>query len=174
MFIFGYPNIDVKYQTKLTGVQMMDRFKKFIKKGNFHTIQTLHTIPIIGSVLRDELQKENRVFPLSVIPYDQYDGNYQVIVPDNNLTLEEAQNFPIKLMAWFYSPLTYLKIFFRMATLVPYSIVGKWKNWKYHFRKDGYRLGGRQLLRKWKRSQETKLFVEKLEDAKKSMLLRNI
>ncbi|MFA6274339.1 MAG: radical SAM protein [Candidatus Paceibacterota bacterium] len=162
MLIFGYPKVDGE-QSKMSGKEMVRRFKWFIKASEFSTIQMMKPMPLVGSDLRIRLEAEGRIFPLKVVPWSKYDGNYVCFIPDNNLTSEELQKLPIEIMSWFYNPLTWIKISVNALAFPVYCLIGKWKIWYSNFIDDLIKYGGSRLLKKWKRKQQINDFIHKLE-----------
>ncbi|MDP2647848.1 MAG: radical SAM protein, partial [Candidatus Yanofskybacteria bacterium] len=89
MFIFGYPKKE-KYSHRLAVSDAVRQFKAFIKRADLSSIQVLHPVPIVGTELRERLEKEQRILPRSIAPWSKYDGNYLCFIPDD-MTVKEAQ-----------------------------------------------------------------------------------
>ena len=132
MFIYGYPN---KVRSSLSVKETIKRFKQFIRRSGVSTIQVLHPVPLVGTSLRARLLEAGKVLPPAVVPWGKYDGSYACFVPDN-MSLEELQEGPMKLMKWFYSPWSF------------WSIV------KY---------GGHRLIVQWQRRNSGKEFLTRLK-----------
>jgi len=159
MFIYGYPSKEKRME--LTPAERIKRFKTFIRKSQVSTIQVLHPVPIVGSDLRTRLGEENRIFPLDIVPWSKYDGNYACFVPDN-MSLSEFQDTPIALMKWFYNWFNFLKIPYRtIAFPVLYPIKG-WQRWYHDWLREIVRYGGHRLLRRWQKKQNNALFLGNL------------
>lgn len=159
MFIFGYP--EKQKMSAISVEEKIRRFKKFIRQGKISTIQVLHPVPIVGSDLRKRLKKENRIFPRNLVPWDRYDGNYACFIP--NMTLEEFQEAPLKIMKWFYSPFNIVQIPFWIISFLPHYFIAGWKHWYYGWWRGIARFGGHLLLRKWRKSQNKNFSLEKLK-----------
>ncbi len=161
MFIVGYP---LKEKTKqISSKEIVKRFKKFIRKASLDTVQILLPVPIVGTDLRKRLEKEERIFPLELVSWSKYDGNYPCFAPDN-MTLREFQEIPVKLMDRFYNPLSFFRIPLRTISFpVDYFIRG-WKSWYRDWSRDVIKYGGHLLLQRWQKKQKGNKFTEKLEE----------
>lgn len=167
MFIFGYP--PGKDRKSIEPKEMVKRFKDFIKKARFFTIQILHPVPIVGTELRKRLENEKRLFPQSWVSWSRYDGSYACFQPDN-MTLQELQEIPTELMQWFYSFASFFRIPLRTIVLPIDYLTQGWEQWRYHWWHDVIRYGGHLLLQRWRKRQEKDNFLGKLE---KSLFLSN-
>jgi len=119
------------------------------------------------------LEKEGRIFPLELVPWSKYDGNYPCFVPDS-MTLREFQEVPVKLMNRFYNPLSFIRIPLRTISLpVDYFIRG-WKSWYRDWSRDVIKYGGHLLLQRWQKKQKGDKFTERLEEysSKKQLMCR--
>jgi len=160
MWIWGYPerltgeHIDAGKRYKI--------FKKFIRQANLDTVQILKPIPLIGTTLRERLAEENRLFPLELVPWSKYDGNYACFMPDN-MSLRQLQDMPTKLMSKFYHPLSSVRI--AIKTLVfPFDyLIRGWDGWYRGWRNDLRRFGGYLLIASWLRRHRKEKFLEKIE-----------
>lgn len=161
MFIFGYP---AKERQGALGVpERVRRFKSFIREAKISSIQVLHPVPIVGSDLRARLTAEKRIFPLDIVPWSKYDGNYACFVPEG-MTLAELQETPIKIMRWFYSRLSLFRIPLRTLLFPVHYLVRGWHHWRYGWIRDITRYGGYRLLRRWQKAQRKTSFVERLTE----------
>lgn len=165
MFIFGYPSKEKK--EGFTAEIMTRRFKDFIRRARIDSIQVLHPVPIVGSELRFRLEKEGRVFPQDLVPWGKYDGNYTCFIPDN-ISLAELQEIPLRIMKWFYSPLSFFRVLLRTITFPFDYFIRGWQRWHRSWRKDIARYGGHLLVQRWRRKKENRLFLAKLEKYKKT------
>lgn len=164
MFIFGYPN--KKNISKLSVNEMVKRFRTFIRKAKLGTIQIMHPIPIVGADLLARLSAEGRLFPLDVLPWNRYDGNFACFIPDN-MTLEELQNIPISLMGKFYNAVNLLKIILRTIVFPFDYLIRGWYYWhriRDGWVKDATKYGGYRLLKRWRKTDNGRLFMERLEN----------
>jgi len=160
MFMIGYPLKDKR--SLITVKEIIRRFRKFIRQASLDSIQILHPIPLVGTDLRQRLEKEGRVFPLELVPWSKYDGNYTCFRPDN-MSLREFQEIPIKLMGRFYNSLSFFRIPIKTITLpVDYFIRG-WKKWHRDWYRDVIKYGAHCLVQRWQKKQKGNGFVEKLE-----------
>lgn len=123
MFIFGYPlknHWDAGWY--MTVKQRAKRYRAFFKKSGIDTIQVLNAVPLPGSELRERLEREGRLLPLSMVNWDKYDGLFLCYDsrPDG-LDPFDLQNMPSLLMKK-----RYLGGFLRRS--INY---GNWLNWAY-------------------------------------------
>lgn len=145
MFIFGYP--------LPPGVELIDfrtrirLFKKFIKNSRIDTIQIMHPIPLIGSKLRDRLEKANQLFPLGQVGWDRYSGEFACYRP-NDMTLEQLQKGPTQIMKWFYSWHAWYRVPFRTLTMPLLYLISGWPRWHRGWFNDVVKIGANILLRK--------------------------
>lgn len=162
MFIFGYPGI---YPSSLTAKERMKALKRFIRLAELDSIQILNPIPLPGSELRERLTESGQLLPLEVVPWEMYDGNHVNIIPnDKEMTLEELQKFPMKIMNWFYHSRSFLRIGFRTIIMPIDYILRGWQSWYRDWWNDIVRFGGSRVLEKWKKGNDENAFVEKIEN----------
>jgi radical SAM superfamily enzyme YgiQ (UPF0313 family) len=161
MFIFGYP---LKEGGGLVGIEgRVKRYKWFIRKAGFYTIQILHAFPIVGTELRKRLQEEQRIFPLALVPWSRYDGNYICFRPDD-MTLQEFQEIPMRIMKWFYSPLSFVGVFIKtIAFPIDFLLLG-WEHWYRHWYRDVLVYGAYILIRRWQKRQRGDDFLKRLQE----------
>lgn len=159
MFIFGYPT---GRKSELSVDQKIERFKKFIRQAGLSTVQILHPVPLVGTDLRARLLRENRIFPLDVVPWSKYDGNFACFVPDD-MSVAELQEAPLKLMKWFYSSLSFLRIPIRTVLFPIHYLFAGWHHWYHGWLREIFRYGGHRLIAQWHARQENRLFSIKLE-----------
>lgn len=157
MFIFGYPGVI----NSLSAKERMKRFKKFIRQSEVDSIQVLKPIPIVGSELRRRLKKEGKLLPLTIVPWDKYDGNYACFIPDD-MSVRELQEYPIKIMKWFYHGRSFWRIGLRTVTMPFDYLLRGWHKWHHGWWNDIVRFGGNRLYRRWRRESD-KAFVKRLE-----------
>lgn len=160
MFMFGYPLKDKKIS--LSAREMAKRFKRFIYKGGIHSIQILRPVPLVGTDLRLRLEKEGRIFPLELVPWSKYDGSYICFQPDN-MTLREFQEIPLKIMRWFYNPLSLARILLKTLTFPIDYLIRGWQRWHRGWWRDIVKYGGHLLIKRWLKMEEGSRFIEKLE-----------
>lgn len=161
MFIWGYPSkkgtalwLNAKERTK--------RFKRFIRQAHLDTVQILRAIPLIGTELRTRLAKENKLFPLEVLPWEKYDGNYVCFQPDD-MSLRELQEIPTKLMKKFYDLMSFIRIALRTVAFPIDYLVRGWDNWYRGWRNDLKKYGGYLFIKGWLKRYHRDNFLEKLE-----------
>lgn len=181
MFIFGYPKNE-QNQLQISLREKMNYFEHFIKKAKIDTVQILITIPLPGTELRKRLEEQNRLYPLSQIGWEYYDGQFPLFEPDDNVSPEELQKAMLTLMKKYYSFNNFLRIvnhimfhfpaivFFSVITLalgrVRY-IVSAFNIWyKNFFRNYLLRFGGYIVCKNWIKNFKKSFFLHKLEKAK--------
>lgn len=161
MFIFGYPLKDARISIGVK--ETVNHFKGFIRKASLDSVQILHPVPLVGTALRQRLEEQGRIFPLELVPWSKYDGNYVCFKPDN-MSLREFQEIPMGIMRWFYHPLSFVRIPLKtIAFPVDYLIRG-WKDWYRDWYRDVIKYGGHLLIQQWRRKQKGNKFVESLEN----------
>ncbi len=166
MFIFGYPPKEKK--NGFSAEVMGKRFKSFIRQSHIDSIQIIHPLPLVGTELRERLKEEGRIFSQDLVSWSRYDGSYACFIPDN-MTLAELQEIPLKIMKWFYSPLSFLRIHLKtIAFPLDYFIRG-WRRWHKGWLRDIVKYSGHLLVQRWQRKQRNNLFLSKLEQHKKTM-----
>ena len=157
MFIFGYP---AKNVSEISAKERMRRLKRFIRECRLDTIQVVRPVPIMGSDLRTRMEKEGKLFPLEIVPWSKYDGSYVCLRPDN-MTLEELQNFPTKIMRWFYSPISFIRIPLK-TIMFPFDyLIRGWPSWYRGWRNDVAKYGGHLLIKRWLKHNENQSFLQK-------------
>lgn len=161
MFIVGYPLGEKKIS--IGAEEIIKRFGKFIRKASPDTVQILLPVPLVGTDLRKRLEKERRIFPLKLLPWSKYDGNYLCFEPDN-MALRELQEIPIRLMSRFYNPLSFIRILLRTISFPIDYIIRGWKSWYRDWSRDVIKYGGHLLLQRWQKRQKGDKFIEKLEE----------
>lgn len=159
MFIFGYPN---KETSTLSVPEMVKRYKRFIRKARISSIQVLHPVPLVGTELRERLEREGRIFPLSVASWSRYDGSFACFQPDN-MTIAELQETPIQLMKWFYSSWSFLRIPYRTLIFPLHYLVAGWHHWYDGWYRDIVKYGGHRLILRWQRRQRGVDYASELE-----------
>ena len=124
MFIFGYPSFsDSKYKSALTLKQKAKTYMRFIKRAKIDSFQIMKTLPLPGSVLREKLEKENRLLPLEMVNWDKYDGLWLCYNPKpEDIDPYELQKLPTLLMKRVY-----------LGNFIESSInYGNWINWLWN------------------------------------------
>lgn len=170
MFIFGYP---MKEGVKFTmpAAERVKRFKNFIKKAKIDTVQALLATPLPGTELRRRLAAQNRIYQLSDLGWEYYDGNFPIFEPDEPLTAEDMQASIRKLMGKFYQ-FKYMFmaglqiISFPAIIFYLHNIQGGWRKWYRHWRNDIIRFGGWMIIQRWTAELKKNKFSQKLTDAK--------
>jgi len=159
MFIFGYPGI----KTSLSARERMNRFKTFIKQARLDTIQVLKPIPIVGSELRTRLEREGKLLPREIVPWGKYDGNHACFVPED-MSVEELQKYPTKIMKWFYHRRSFWRIGLRILAMPFDYLLRGWDSWYRDWRNDIIKFGGSRVYKKWKQRNDESLFVSQIEN----------
>jgi radical SAM superfamily enzyme YgiQ (UPF0313 family) len=167
MFIFGYPPKDE--QSALTAKEMEKRFKSFIRKAvkatHWHgfSIQVLKAMPIIGTELRRRLEKDEVLFPLPIVPWRYHDGNWAAFMP-KNMTLQDFQETPIRIMNWFYSPFSFIRVCLRTVVFPIDYLFRGWRRWKAGWRRDIVKTAGAHLVKEWREKQDPKILTGVLQE----------
>ena len=162
MFIFGYPFKPEEGGSSISAKEMTRYFKAFIRQAHFSTIQILHPIPLVGTDLRHRLEEEGRIFPLELVPWSRYDGNYICFKPDA-MSLREFQEIPMRLMKRFYDPMAFARIFLRTIFFPVDCVVRGWERWHRGWSSDIVKYGGHLLIGQWRKRQKIPAFLAKLE-----------
>jgi radical SAM superfamily enzyme YgiQ (UPF0313 family) len=181
MMIFGYP-LSKEHQSGLSLKERVSRFRKFISQARVDTTQVLLAIPFAGTELRERLEKENRVFPVSRIGWEYYDGQFPIFEPDDGTTPEENMFAVIDIMGRFYSARNIFRLFVsivfhfpRMFILPLFSLLSfrmkflskVFSRWYHdHMRNPVLRFGGSFIVRKWKKHLKVNGFRERLLGAR--------
>jgi radical SAM superfamily enzyme YgiQ (UPF0313 family) len=173
MFIFGYPHKDKKVVT-LPIKERVKRFRDFIKKAKIDTIQVLLPVPLPGTELRDRLEKEGRVYPMTDIGWQYYDGNFPLFEPDGPLTAQELQSSIYKIMGKFYKlkymfMLGYHIFSFPALVFFLHNIKKGWRIWYRSWRNALIRFGGWAVLKGWMKAFKTSNFSDRLREAQKHL-----
>ena len=161
MFIFGYP-LKEKVAT-ISAKERVKRLKKFIRQCRLDTIQILRPIPIAGADLRSRMEREGKLFPLEIVPWSKYDGNYICYRPDN-MTLQELQELPTKIMRWFYNPISFVRIPLKTVVFPFDYLIRGWGRWYRDWRNDIAKYGGHLLIKRWLKHYERQSFLKKLKN----------
>lgn len=100
MFIFAYPSFHDDPASPVQSLASRARaYWRFFKNTQLDSIQVLNAVPLPGSRLRERLEAENRLFPLSQVGWDKYDGMFLCYdsTPEG-LRTDELQRLPRTLM----------------------------------------------------------------------------
>lgn len=187
MFIFGYPpkDDDKRQFEPMTIDERVRRFQNFIKMARVETCQVLLTIPLPGTDLRDRLEADGRIYPLDIIGWEYYDGQFQLFVPDDGVDPLELQKAVAKIMGRFYHvhhfwfivlnimvnfPAFVFPSTLTLATMRVRYITSAYANWKRtFFRTPAIRFGGWLMLRGWMKNFRQGTFLEKLKQAQQKL-----
>ena len=178
MFIFGYPGKNQKDRNfDLKGT--VGQYRSFIRKSNIDTLQLLLPIPLPGTELRSRLEREGRLFPVSSIGWEYYDGQYPLFDPQNGVTPLELQQAVGKIMKRFYSISFFFRIIKNIILDFPVIVfpsvitllIGKIKYvkkafgfWYRNFFKNNIlRFGGLIIIKNWFRQFRENVFQNKLK-----------
>jgi len=113
MFIFGYPTFkDSQYRPAATLKERAEQYLDFIKRTKIDTIQVMKPVPLPGTVLRQRLEAEGRVFPRSLVDWDKYDGNWLCFQPDEGCTAMDLQHYATWIMRKVYHPMQIAKFLY--------------------------------------------------------------
>jgi len=170
MFIFGYP-LQENVNFKMPVEERIKRFRRFIKKAKFDTVQVLLPVPLPGTELRSRLKSQNRVYPLEDIGWQYYDGSFPIFEPDKPMKAEEMQAAAKKIMGKFYQFryifMIILNIFsFPVIAFFLHDIRSAWNNWRRRWHNYLVRFGGWLTIRKWTLNFKKDNFLGNLQKAK--------
>lgn len=173
MFIFGYP-MKEGVGFRMPAKERVKRFKDFIRKAKIDTIQILLPTPLPGTELRERLIKHNRVYPLSDVGWEYYDGNFPLFEPDEPMTPEEMQHSIHRIMGKFYQFkymfIVGLHIFsFPSMLFFLYNIRTGWRKWYRSWRNSLIRFGGWVIMKQWATQFKKDAFPQKLQKAKEHL-----
>jgi len=159
MFIFGFPAVGLK----MTIAERIRIFKRFIRRARLDFIQVLLPIPLPGSELYSESKAAGKLFPLSVAGWNKYDGNFLLFKPDSDVNMREFQSAHVKIMAWFYSLLSFYKMVYRTLTLpVDYFLRG-WDTWRSDWGREVILWIGHNIVTRWLKTRESEEHIANLE-----------
>jgi radical SAM superfamily enzyme YgiQ (UPF0313 family) len=166
MFIFGYP-MPEGVPFAMSAKERIDRFRKFIRQAKLDTIQVLLPAPLPGTALRERLEAQGRVLPLS---WEYYDGNFPLIASDEPLTPEQVQKSILEIMGGFYRfrhmfGVGLRTLLFPFAMLPLVNVQARWRRWYRSWRNDIVRFAGWCIIRNWRKRFRKDRFLEKLRRA---------
>lgn len=166
MMIFGYPPMDGK--SPISAKEMEKRFKVFIRKASKVarrglSIQIMKAGPIVGTELRRRLENEKMLFPLDLLSWQYYDGNWAGFMP-KNMSLQELQQIPMQIMNWFYSPFSFVKICLKTIIFPADYLLRGWQKWKSGWYRDVVIYAGSRLVKKWKERHNPKNLTASLQE----------
>lgn len=163
MFMIGYPlqNNEPSPSAK----EIFETYKWFIRHAHLDSVQILIAGPVPGSDLERRMRKEGRL-PLPEHEMWRYtDGNFVLFKPIG-ITARELQNTALRLMKWFYGPLSFYKIIYRIMSFPLDWAIRGWKDWHEDWCRDKIKFGGHYLLRKWQNNKDHLKLLEKIEGKK--------
>ena len=167
MFIFGYP-MKEKINFMMPVEERIKYFERFIKKAKLDTIQVVLPIPLPGTELRKRLLSQGRVFPLSIVGWQYYDGTFPLFKPDYPLTPQKIQLAMRKIMEHFYN-IKYFFIFplnlFSIISLPFYfnNFKSGWRRWCRRTRNYVFRIIGQRIIKIWTAQLYKEDFSKKLQ-----------
>ena len=167
MFIFGYP-LRRKIANTLSVDDRVKLYRRFIRKAKLDTVQILHIVPLPGTALRARLERQGRVYPLSEIGWQYYDGNFQLVEPDPPATPLEMQWASERVLRRFYRfgsmfTLALRILLFPFLMLPLTSLSSRWKRWYRSWRRSILTFAGWTLMRRWRKRFRKDPFQEKLQ-----------
>lgn len=188
MFIFGYPekleaikDLELDEQPKLSIKERAAIYRRFIKDSKISTAQVLLAVPLPGTELRARLEQEGRLYPLELIGWEEYDGQFPLYDPIT-CSPQELQEAMGSIMSRFYGFKNVIKLFFlkwciryplsvfpsvvTLVTLRTKYIVKAHKNWSIkHQRNTLIRAGGWFIIRHWFKKYRASDFPQRLKKA---------
>ncbi len=115
MFILGYPTFkDSRVKMKMSIKERADRFWEFISRNKIDTVQIVKPVPLPGTILSNKLKEENRLFPIELVDYSKYDGNWVCFEPDADVDAREFMYETERLVRKFYSYGSLSKILYQL------------------------------------------------------------
>jgi len=174
MFIFGYP-LPEGIRLALGARERIRHFRRFIRKARLDTIQVLLPVPLPGTELTKRLASQNRIFPIEVVGWEYYDGNFPLFQPDNPLTAEELHTSIRKIMGRFYRFRHMFMVAFNVLTfpamiLPTFNLRVGWHKWYRSWRNALIRFGGWIVVKRWTAAYNRGRFPEKLAQAKQRLI----
>ncbi len=104
MFILGYPTFkDSRSKMTMSIKERANRFWEFINKNQIDTVQIVKPVPLPGTILANKLKEENRLYPLELVDYSKYDGNWLCFEPDEGIDPKEFMDETERILRRFYS-----------------------------------------------------------------------
>jgi radical SAM superfamily enzyme YgiQ (UPF0313 family) len=170
MFIFGYPMAEGA-NFRMAAGERVKHFKRFIRKTRLDTMQVLLPVPLPGTELRARLLKQSRIYPISCVGWEYYDGNFPLFEPDEPMTAEQVQSSIKRIMGKFYTFrymfMVALNIFsFPALIFFLHNLRSGWSKWYRPWRNYLMRFGGWITMRKWTSEFRKNDFSQKLQSAK--------
>ncbi len=169
MFIFGYPLKEgIEFTMPIN--ERVKHFRRFIRKAKIDTIQVLLPVPLPGTELRRRLEQQGRVYPLSDVGWEYYDGNFPLFEPDNLATAREIQNGGKRIMSRVYDVRYALLVVasilsFPAIAISLHNIRKGWQRWYRPWSTRVTRFGGWLMMRKWRAQFKKDDFLKKLNRA---------
>lgn len=176
MFIFGYP-LPPGVELRMPLDEQVRHFKRFIRKAGLDTVQILLPVPFAGTELTERLRKQNRLFPLDVIGWEYYDGNFPVFEPDPPVTPEQLHVAGKKIMGRFYNfnymfAVGYRTLLFAYMVFYLHNISKGWQKWYKPWWGSVIRFGGWVTIRRWTSEFKKGGFLNKLKLAEQRIHTR--
>lgn len=104
MFIFGYPRPEGAAKASLSMHDQANRYLTFIRRARIDTIQVMKPVPLPGTELARRLAAAGRIYPLSDVGWDKYDGNWVCFEPEKGTSAVDLQDEATRIMREFYRP----------------------------------------------------------------------
>lgn len=159
MFIANYPLQGIK--NNLSAEEIAKRIKAFIRRTKPDSIQVTLPGPLPKTAFRKRMEKAGRVLPLDVAPWNYYDGTLALILPDN-MSFEEFQDIPMKIMKWFYNR-SYFRIIWRLQASVLEFFAGKWEKMRRSWRREAIRHLGATIVLKWQHRKDKEVLFKRVK-----------
>ena len=169
MFIFAYP-LGEKSEFQMSADERVAIYRRFIKKAKIDTVQIMLPVPLPGTEFRERLEKGKRIFPLSDIGWEYYDGSFPLFEPDMPLTPQELHYAAKNIMGKFYR-FSYMFLIpvniLEFPSLIFYfnNIQAGWSRWYRLWRNNLIRSGGSIMYYKWSAAFKKNNFLERLREA---------
>ncbi|MEI6809144.1 MAG: radical SAM protein, partial [bacterium] len=173
MFIFGYP-LPAGVEFTMPLKDRVRHFKRFIRRAGLDTVQILLPVPLPGTEMTQRLKAQNRLFPLDVIGWEYYDGNFPIFQPDSPVTPEQLHEAGKKIMGRFYNfnyiyAIGYRTLLFAYMVFYLHNIRKGWQRWYKPWLNSVIRFGGWVTIRRWSNEFKKGGFLQKLQHAKRKV-----
>ncbi|HHT9152212.1 MAG TPA: B12-binding domain-containing radical SAM protein, partial [Candidatus Hypogeohydataceae bacterium YC40] len=115
MFILGYPTFkDSRCKLNISMAERVERFWQFIKRNDLDTVQIVKPVPLPGTGLEKKLKDENRLYPVNLVDYSKYDGNWLCFEPDADIDPHDFLYQTEKLVKKFYNLWIFPKLLYQV------------------------------------------------------------
>ncbi len=127
-------------------------------------------VPLPGTELTERLAAQNRIFPIDIVGWEYYDGNFPLFRPDQPLTAEEMHAAIRRIMGRFYR-FRYLFVValniltFPAMVFSVFNLSTGWRRWYRSWRNALIRFGGWIIVKRWTAAFKRSPFSQKMAEA---------